>query len=275
LYFLTITKTQNLHKDLLIMKFGFRTGGFRNWKIEDILKEFARIGFDGVELCLESPDMRPENFTKTRANEIKHLMKDLGLEIASISYHGDVEPIEQRRLNTFKAIEITNWLGADVLIINGERIKEDEKEKQWDDFVKRLKDLTASAEKHGVYIAIEPEPLLLVSDTEEMIRMIKAVNSPNLKVNLDIGHAYITDHSLTDSIKKLGKSIVHAHIEDIKDKVHNHLELGEGDIDFAATHKTFKEIGYSGYYVVDLFRLGDDPSRVANRTLKALRERFL
>ena len=48
------------------MKFGFRTGGFRNWKIEAILEELARIGFDGAELCLESADMRPENLTRAR-----------------------------------------------------------------------------------------------------------------------------------------------------------------------------------------------------------------
>lgn len=257
------------------MKFGFRTGGFRNWKIEDILRELRKIGFDGAELCLESADMRPENFTKAQADQLKQFMNNIGLEIASVSYHADVESTDQRRLNTFKAVEITNWLGADVLIINGERIKEGEKEKQWDNFAKRLKDLTASAKKHGVYIAIEPEPLLLVSDSAEMLEMIKIVGSPNLKVNLDIGHAYITDPNLVDSIKKLGKSIVHTHIEDIKDKVHNHLELGEGDIDFAAMHRAFQEIGYNGYYVVDLFRLGDDPAGVATRTLKALREEFL
>lgn len=256
------------------MKFGFRTGGFKDWKIENILKELSKIGFDGAELCLESADMRPENFTKAQADQIKKFMEGISLEIASVSYHADVESIEQRRLNTFKCVEIANWLGTDVLIINGERIREGEKEKQWDDFAKRLKDLTASAQKNGVYIAIEPEPLLLVSDSAEMLDMIKIVGSPNLKVNLDIGHAYITDPSLIDSIKKLGKSIIHAHIEDIKDKVHNHLELGQGDIDFAAMHRTFKEIGYNGYYVVDLFRLGDDPAGVAGRTIKALREIF-
>jgi len=50
--------------------------------------------------------------------------------------------------------------------------------------------------------------------------------------------------------------------------------LGQGDIDFAAMHQAFMEIGYRGYYVVDLFRLGDDPSGVATRTLAALREKF-
>jgi len=256
------------------MKFGFRTGGFRSWKIEVILAELARIGFDGAELCLESADMRPENFTQARADEIRNLMDESGLEIASVSYHADAEPINQRRSNTSKALKVAEWLGTDVLIINAERSREGEKQNQWRDLVDRLRDLTASAEKRGVNVAIEPEPLLVVSDTDDMIRMMDAVGSPNLKVNLDIGHAYITDPSLPDSIRRLGDAIVHTHIEDIKDKVHNHLELGQGDVDFAAMHAAFVGIGYDGYYVVDLFRLGDDPSGVAARSLAALRERF-
>lgn len=256
------------------MKFGFRTGGFRGWKIEAILKELARIGFDGAELCLESEDMRPENFTQRRADEIKHLMDEIGLEIASVSYHADAESLNQRLSNTSKAIEVAEWLGTDVLIINGERIREGEKEAQWSDLVDKLKALTKSAEKRGVNIAFEPEPLLVVSDTDDMIRMIDAVGSPNLKVNLDVGHAYITDPDLPESIKRQGNAIVHAHIEDIKDKVHNHLEIGQGDIDFAAMHAAFMEIDYDGYYVVDLFRIGDDPAGFATRSLNALRERF-
>ncbi|MFC1713584.1 sugar phosphate isomerase/epimerase family protein [Candidatus Poribacteria bacterium] len=256
------------------MRFGFRTGGFRDWKIESVLEELARIGFDGAELCLESADMRPENFTQARADEIKKFMDGLGLEIASVSYHADAESGDQRRLNTFKSVEIAQWLGTDVLIINAERTREGEKEEQWQELVDRLKDLTAFAEKHGVNVAIEPEPLLIVDDINDMLRMIDDVGSPNLKVNLDVGHAYITDPDLPDSIRRLGDAIVHAHLEDIKDKVHSHLELGEGDIDFDAMHKAFEETGYSGFYVADLFRLGEDPSGVATRTLAALKERF-
>ncbi len=256
------------------MKFGFRTGGFAGWKIEAVLEELARIGFDGAELCLESADMRPENFTRARADELRSFMGRIGLEIASVSYHGDVEPADQRRSNTAKSLEVAKWLDADVLIINAERAKDGEEKEQWRDLVNRLKDLTALAEDRGVSVAVEPEPLLVVGDTDDMIRLMEDVNSPRLKVNLDIGHAYITDPSLPDSIRRLGGSIAHTHIEDIKDKVHNHLELGQGGIDFAAMRAAFDEIGYDGYYVLDLFRLGDDPSGVATRTLAALRKRF-
>jgi sugar phosphate isomerase/epimerase len=256
------------------MKFGFRTGGFRGWRIEAILEELARIGFDGAELCLESDDVRPENFTRKQADEIRRLMDGLGLEVASVSYHADAESPNQRLLNTSRSVEVADWIGADVLIINAERIREGEKEAQWRDLVDRLKSLTELAGKRGVNIAVEPEPLLVVSDTDDMLRMMDEVNSPNLKVNLDIGHAYITDPDLPESIKRQGNAIVHAHIEDIKDKIHNHLEIGQGDIDFAAMHAAFMEIGYDGYYVVDLFRLGDDPASVAKRSLTALQERF-
>jgi sugar phosphate isomerase/epimerase len=254
------------------MKYGFRTGGFSGWKVEDVVKDLANLGFDGAELCLEPADMRPENFTQDRAKEIRKLMDKIGLEITSVSYHADFENSEQRRENTFKAVDITKWLGADTLIINSERV-EDQK-KQWSELAKMLKQLTEKAEGTGVYIAIEPEPLQIIPDTEAMLKMINEVGSPNLKVNLDVGHAYITDPDLIESIKKLGSVIIHAHIEDIKDKVHNHLELGQGDIDLRAMDIAFKEVGYKGYYVVDLFRLGDDPVGVASRTIKALRETF-
>ena len=257
-----------------VMKFGFRTGGFSEWKVEDVLKELAGIGFDGAELCLEPADMRPENFSRDKANDLRKFVGKIGLEIASVSYHADFEQLDQRITNTFKSIDITNWLGADVLIINSERLDESKKEEQWNDLVIRLKQLTTHADNLGVNVAIEPEPLQIIGDTDDMILMMEAVDSPNLRVNLDVGHAYITDPNLTESIKKLGSTIIHAHIEDIKDKIHNHLELGQGDINFAEMHSAFMEIGYEGYYVVDLFRLGDDPVGVASRTIQALRERF-
>lgn len=256
------------------MKFGFRTGGFTGWKVESILEELKKIGFDGAELCLEPVDMRPENFTQKRAKELKNLIDQIGIEIASVSYHADFEPMEQRVTNTFKAVEITDWLSADILIINSERVEQGKKDVQWDNLRDRLKRLTDYARNYGVYIAIEPEPLQIIDNTDDIIKMSKEVESPHLKVNLDIGHAYITDQSLTESIRLLGSLIVHIHVEDIKDKIHNHLEIGQGDINFAEMHSALMEIGYKGFYVADLFRLGDDPIGVAKRTLSALQNIF-
>ncbi|MGB9596961.1 MAG: sugar phosphate isomerase/epimerase family protein, partial [Candidatus Poribacteria bacterium] len=173
------------------MKFGFRTGGFAGWKVESILEELKKIGFDGAELCLEPADMRPENFSQKRAEKLKSLIDQIGIEIASVSYHADFEPMEQRLINTFKAVEITNWLSANILIINSERVEQGKKDVQWENLKDRLKRLTDYAQNYGVYIAIEPEPLQIIDNTDDMIKMAKEVKSPYLRVNLDIGHAYI------------------------------------------------------------------------------------
>ena len=146
------------------MKFGFRTGGFRGWKIEAILKELARIGFDGAELCLESADMRPESFTRARADEIKRCMDEIGLEIASVSYHADAEQADQRRANTHKALEVTEWLGADVMIVNAERTRNGEKESQWQELAGWLGNLSASADDRSSLISFSIA--FLISSTE-------------------------------------------------------------------------------------------------------------
>jgi sugar phosphate isomerase/epimerase len=104
--------------------------------------------------------------------------------------------------------------------------------------------------------------------------MMYAVESPRLKVNLDIGHARVTDDDLAASIRQLGSSIVHLHLEDIQGRVHRHLAFGKGDIDFAAVRQALKDIGYAGPYVADLFGQSEDPLQVAAQALTDMRRLF-
>jgi sugar phosphate isomerase/epimerase len=121
---------------------------------------------------------------------------------------------------------------------------------------------------------LEPEPLLVVGSSPEMLAMMQAVGSPQLKVNLDVGHAQITDDDVATTIRELGSSIVHLHLEDIKGRVHKHLPFGEGDMDFGAVRRALDDIGYVGPYVVDLFGLEAAPSEVAADALASLRRLF-
>ena len=94
-----------------------------------------------------------------------------------------------------------------------------------------------------------------------------------MKVNFDLGHAQVTDDDPATSIRALGSAIVHLHLEDIKDRVHRHLLLGDGDIDFAAVRAALAGINYAGPYVADLFGQVDSVD-YATRTLDALRRYF-
>ena len=104
--------------------------------------------------------------------------------------------------------------------------------------------------------------------------MIEAVGSPALKINLDVGHAAITDDNVADSIRQLGPAIAHLHLEDIAGRVHKHLPFGEGEIDFGALKEALAEIDYQGPYVVDLFGRDLEPRQVAADALAGLRRLF-
>ena len=103
-----------------------------------------------------------------------------------------------------------------------------------------------------------------------VLAMLAGVGSSALKVNLDLGHAQVTDDDPIMSIRQLGSNIVHLHLEDIKDRVHKHLLFGQGDIDFVGVRQALVDIGYQGPYVVDLFGLSD-PVTTATEALASLR----
>lgn len=252
-------------------QYGFRTAGFKGWTAEESAAELARLGYDCVELCLEAPDVRPELLDEQRCAALRRTLDGLDIGLASVSYHGDVEPPAERAANQERAVRIAGWLGTGLVIVNGNKAVD--AGRQWDEHVARLARLCSVAEEAGVTLAFEPEPQLIVSSTDDMVAMLQAVGSPRLKVNLDVGHAQVTDDDPAASVRRLGSAIVHLHLEDIKGRVHRHLPLGEGDIDFAALRRALADIGYAGPYVVDLSQLGD-PVQDAARALAVLHRLF-
>lgn len=250
------------------MRIGFRTAGFRGWETERVVDELAAIGYHGVELCLEAPDLRPETIKEERCEEIRRQMDLLNIAIASVSYHGDGEPSEQRAENQLRAVQVAAWFGSEILVLNSEKAGED-REQQWEAFVRHVRRLAEAGERYGVYLAFEPEPSLLLEDTNDMLRLIREVGSPRVAVNLDVGHCHITDPDPPASIRRLGRRIVHTHIEDILDRVHNHLIPGQGNLEFKPILSALRNVGYRGYYTLDLFNLGSDPAATARAALEA------
>jgi sugar phosphate isomerase/epimerase len=204
-------------------------------------------------------------------------LAEAGIGLASVSYHGDREPLAQRAVVQKEAIKVAHWMGAEILVLNAE--KSVDQERQWAEHVAHFRDLCALAAEAEVTLAIEPEPLLVVGSTQDALDLIEAVGadgvgSPWLKVNLDIGHAQITDPDLANTVRLLGENLAHLHLEDIAGRVHKHLPFGEGDIDFGALRQALDEVNYQGPYVVDLFGQDLEPKQVAADALVALRKLF-
>lgn len=236
--------------------------------IETCLEKLQQAGFDGVELCLEHPDIAPDKLTAERLQELAKLAKSLRLRPNSISYHADYIYNDQHLSETIKAIELTREFNTRILVIGGTG-KRTHDSIEWDLMIKRTRELVHAAEVNNVILAKEFEPGFIVGNTIELIWMFEQLPSDNLQANLDLGHVFLCDPDPIAAIHSLKGKVAHCHIEDMATGIHKHLLPGEGDIDFPAYFAALKEIGFDGMLGLDLY--GMDYLAVAPDALKHLR----
>ncbi|MCX7805589.1 MAG: sugar phosphate isomerase/epimerase [Planctomycetota bacterium] len=253
------------------MKTGFRTCGFARWNLRDAFAAIKSAGYEGVEICLETHALLSGPSVDLDAlRGAASAAGNAGLEIASISYHGDADAPALRRKRAAAAVRAAGRIGAGVLILNAPRFAPGRKERELLAFAERIAPLCEAAGREGIVVAVEPEPFLAVEGSEDMLRLLRLVGSKALRVNLDVGHAFITDRDVPAYIRLLGGRIAHTHFEDIAGRVHRHLPPGEGEMPLGEFVRALRDIRYSGYLTVDLFHIQDAPAEYARRAIKGL-----
>ena len=252
-------------------RIGFRTIGYRNVPADEAIRRIAAVGCDGVEVCLEHPGLAPESLDEARCAQLAQVAEDAGIALATISYHGDRDPLDLRWRRALRAIELTPAFGCHVLIINAPRPGPEAPADLEAQFERQLAAQIACAESRTVTLALEPEPGLLVHGCADMRALIDRMGSRALAVNLDIGHAFLTDPDLSAAIAVLGGSIVAAHFEDIAGGVHRHLVPGAGEMDLPRALADLRAAGFAGWLTVDLFDIADAPDEAARASLAYMR----
>ncbi len=251
---------------------GFRTIGYRRFSADTAIRRIAGIGYDGVEVCLEHPGLEPEEIDVLRGAALATVAAGESVEIATVSYHGDRDPLSLRWKRALRAIELTSSMGTGILIINSPRPGPDAPDSLQEQFHEQLEQQLERAERLGVILAIEPEPGLLVDDVDDVLKLIGRMQSEHLRVNLDLGHAFLTEDDVPAAIRRLGDLIVAAHIEDMPSGEHRHLIPGEGDMDLPAIIDALDDVGFDGWLTVDLFDIADAPDEAAEVSLARVRE---
>jgi sugar phosphate isomerase/epimerase len=129
------------------------------------------------------------------------------------------------------------------------------------------------AEEENIKILIEPEPDLLLENSNQFLNFIKNLNTNHVRLNFDIGHFYCVGEDPAEMIYKLCEYIEHFHLADIAtNRIHNHLIPGEGSINFRSVLKTIETIGYKGFVTVELYPYQHNPNEAAKRAYEYLYE---
>jgi D-psicose/D-tagatose/L-ribulose 3-epimerase len=117
--------------------------------------------------------------------------------------------------------------------------------------VKNLKVLGKHAQKKGVELDIEPLNRFetdFLNTCDQGLRLVKAVNLPNVKLHLDTFHMNIEEKNQAAAIRKAGKLLGHFHAcgSDRGTPGGDHIAWPE-------IVKALKAIGYKGDVVIESF----------------------
>lgn len=227
------------------------------YSMDEILKKIQQAGFDGYEFCLEDKlfHPRPDLIEAYAIRHIVEISKENNLRIGAIGCHVDYVNNDDNYALFQKAIRTTRLFGTDVFILTScNRKGDDEDATAPVRFRERLRGLLDIADSEGVRIALEPEPGHRVDTTESFVALCDELgNHPALCCNFDIGHSYLLDPAIGDSIRRLGDRIAHVHIENMADYTHLHLVPWEGEIDLAGVLADLDRIGYAGSLAFDYY----------------------
>jgi sugar phosphate isomerase/epimerase len=273
----------------MTLRFGYGTNGFGSHRLDDALAVIAGLGYDGVGLTLDHPHLDPfDADLARRTTRVAERLDELGLAVVvetGARYVLDPwrkhEPTlvsdegRARRVDLLcRAVDVAADLGAEAVSFwSGTLPAGTPTESGW----QRLTDGTASvldrASPRGVRCAFEPEPGMFVDRLDGVLELRRRLGDPaGLGMTLDIGHVVCNeDRSLAETVRRAAPWLANVQVDDMRRGVHEHLELGTGEVDLAEALGALAEVGYRGLASMELPRHGHAAPAVAERSLRLLR----
>ncbi|MFL6431818.1 MAG: sugar phosphate isomerase/epimerase family protein [Nitrososphaeraceae archaeon] len=290
------------------MKLAFSTNAFKKYSLKESIRLIREVGYEGVEILCDVPHAYPPCLDEEDILSIQEIISKNNIEISNLNaftlyaitdvYHpswieSDKQLRELRIQHTINCLRLAKKIGAKNISTepggpievgndnkyNNNDFKNNTNNKRssydlealQEFFVNGIVRTSKVAEEYGVKILVEPEPGLLLQNSEQFLKFIKNINSHYVGLNFDMGHFFCVREDPAALIYNLAEHIGHFHLADIAHtRVHNHLIPGQGAVDFASIFKAISEINYQGFITVELYPYQDDPVYAARISHKYL-----
>lgn len=135
-----------------------------------------------------------------------------------------------------------------------------------------LEKLAAMAERAGKVFTLEnlntavDHPGTPFAKASEVLALVEAVNSPHLRINLDLYHAQIGEGNLIELVKRAGSAIGEIQVADVPGR----QEPGTGEINYRAIANALRAMNYQGVVAMEGWASGDSET-----ALMRFKEQFM
>ena len=238
----------------------------------------ADLGYQYIELSPRE-DFMPF-FLHPRADRdtvraFKRALDGAGVEVASnlplYRWSGPDEDERQAAVRYWKrAIEITVELGCEVMNseFNGRPEQASISEAR---FWASMEELVPVFEREGVHLRLEPHPDDFVEDGLTAVDMVRGIDCPFVSFLYCAPHTFHQGGNMTEIMEHAGDLLTHLHVADSFDhrassglryvvnppgspaRVHQHLDIGQGDVDWDAFFSTLGSLTFDGIMTACVF----------------------
>ena len=248
---------KSIHIDLIYQELSF----------EERFAAAKRDGFDAVELYWK---WEGRNLAK-----IKELLEENKLQLSAIS--GDLpenemismcDPAQKETYleSVRRSLEASEILGNRIIMLHAAAIsaqppfsalplsEEFSDNRKFCAMYDVMKTIAPWAEKKGITFVLEPLSEIahsgyLLKDTKTCGDLVRAVNSPNVKILYDAYHAYLEEGKLCETISQYIDDIGLVHIADAPGR----HEPGTGAVNWKNVLKHLVSLSYDGYVSFEFY----------------------
>jgi len=262
----------------------------------------AELGYKHLELCCHD-DMLPEYFPP-RANaetirKFKQALRETDVELVSMLVTQRwASPIQEERQaamrNWKRAIEIAVELGSQSVSSIFDRGPSAQKsnfragpemaEESEAAFWISMEELLPIFEREGLPLHIEAHPDDFIEDNNLAVDLIRSIGSPMVKYLYCAPHTFFLGDDIAAMIRYAAPVLAHVHVADtfnhksgwryVKNppeaptRVHQHLNIGDGEVDWEIFFATLAEVGFDGIMTSQVFSYMPDRATESSRFMR-------
>lgn len=226
----------------------------------DLVYKVSEMGFNIIEIPVENKEL-------IDWPKLKEIVKEAGLQVtisgafgANRDISNEDPKIRESGLNyIIDCIKIAEFMdsrifGGPVYSAVGKTrfITDDQKKRERAWCIENLRKAGKVAEDHGVVVGVEPLNRFesdMINTVDQALSLVREVNNPNIKIQLDTFHNNIEEKDIAETIRKLGRNML-CHVQGNES---DRGTPGTGNVDWSGVQAALAEIEYDGAVVIETF----------------------
>jgi D-psicose/D-tagatose/L-ribulose 3-epimerase len=245
------------------MKFGANTFIWRSpFSTEtdlDLIDRLKEIGFDFIEIAVESPDLVDPIPLKSALlqNGMGVVMcgafgPDRNLSSLDAEVRTNAETYLKWMIDTASELDAGLVIGPMYSAVGKDRLEDPaEREIEWQLAVSGLKKMSKYASERDIRLAFEPLNRFetdMINVVEQGLKLIAEVGEPNLGLHVDTFHMHLEEKDSGAAIRNAGDRVFHVHACENDRGV-----PGTGQVNWSAVFEALNDINYQGSVSIESF----------------------